>query len=44
MYKKGIVAAASFMLVVGAVAYFSGITIAKEARIDPMKLYILKRN
>ena len=40
MYKKGIVAVASFMLVVSAVAYFSGITIAKESRIDPVKLYI----
>jgi mono/diheme cytochrome c family protein len=40
MYKKGIVAAASFMLAVGAVAYFPGITTAKESRIDPMKLYI----
>lgn len=44
MYKKGIVAVASFMLVVSAVAYFSGIIIAKESRIAPMKLYILKRN
>ena len=40
MYKKGIVAVASFMFVVSAVACFSGITIAKEARIDPVKLYI----
>ena len=40
MYKKGIVAAASFMLVVSAVAYFPRITKAKEARIDPIKLYI----
>ena len=40
MYKKGIVAAASVAFAVSVVACFSGITIAKESRIDPMKLYI----
>ncbi|HHT9107247.1 MAG TPA: c-type cytochrome [Candidatus Wunengus sp. YC63] len=40
MYKKGIVAAASFVLVVSVVACFQGIIMAKEAKIDPMKLYI----
>ena len=40
MYKKGIVAAASVVFAVSVVACFQGITIAKESRIDPMKLYI----
>ena len=40
MCKKGIVAASSFVLVVSVVACFQGIIMAKEAKIDPMKLYI----
>ena len=40
MCKKGIVAASSFVLVVSVVACFQGIIMAKEAKIDPIKLYI----
>jgi len=40
MYKKGIVAAASVVFAVSVVACFQGIIMAKEAKIDPMKLYI----
>ena len=40
MYKKGIVAAASVVFAVSVVACFQGIVMAKEAKIDPMKLYI----
>lgn len=40
MYKRGIVVTSLFVFVVSAVACFSGITLAKESKIDPIKLYI----
>ncbi|HHT9136941.1 MAG TPA: c-type cytochrome [Candidatus Wunengus sp. YC60] len=40
MYKKGFVSGVSLVFVVSAIAYFPGIVVAKEAKIDPMKLYI----
>ena len=40
MYKKGMIVLALFVFVLSAVACFQTITLAKEPKIDPMKLYI----